>query len=248
MNTSNRRNGLGIGSFLFIFETAAILLPVPFAVICVFGNLDPFYFITEQFVFSCPYNRPGFLMLASFTGRLFLTLIWLVEFGRFAGEVVVFFVAALLILTSILNNIFRVKYSHSNAAYTMLTVPVVNAETFLIYSVGEILFLWHFLVVALSWLVVTCYGFLPEFAFYALLLMMLIVISGLWICLSLLSKMPILSEAFIQNNLLLYYKPCTQRKSHVAYKSWKPQPKFSHISLTFCLCQSPSWVCTSEMS
>lgn len=229
--TLTTKSDVIVATFLVTCNLALFLLPVPIASVAVTTNLDPFYYICEQYLLPCPYDRARLEVIVAFSVRLFLTTVTVVEFGRIGGEVLSTYFVPILVLLSILRNLADVPSNFAYSTYIKLVLAFAHAKTIINSSAGGMVFGGQLFTIALAWLVLTCEEILPPFLYYVSGLMTILALLGAIEFMTILSKIPSLSESFLKSKRNEFFTTSRFRPNYVRFRLWEGQRRL----LTNCM-------------
>lgn len=211
------------GRFVCLYVQFWFFITFLGAVSGVWNNLDPFYFVLEEYILPEAYNRSATVTVITIIVRLILCTLCGLEFGRFAAATFCVLVATLLCSLSIINKIFVVSARTAYRNYIVVQVAFAHARIFVNLGVGAIVFVGHIIIVGLAWLAIDCFSLLPVDIYVAIILWIVVVFPGYILMLTYIARIPVLSKIFLQTKMNTVYNTALPNRRDLLYKQFRAQ-------------------------
>lgn len=119
-----------IGYLVCIFVSIFFFMPFLIAASAIWNNIDPFYFVLEEYILPEAYNRTTMVTVTTIIIRLSLSTLCTLEFGRFAAIMICVLAVVVLCVLSVLNKIFLVSSRTAYRTYIEVQVAFAHGKFF----------------------------------------------------------------------------------------------------------------------
>lgn len=200
------------------------IIPLPFVIVAIITNLDPFYFIFEQHLMPHPYYRSIEMIVLVPLVRLFLGYFCVIEFLRFGTMGVFIVVIVVFVIVSISKKLAHVFYEECLLLYVQLRLVLASVKHLTDVMVRALVFGSQIATILVLWIIFKCYAFLSVYIYVGICLLAAYLIILASLLLPAAAKVRTETKVLIGNKRNLHY--CSSghnARKYYYYNLWKSQ-------------------------
>lgn len=198
-------------------------LPAFFVLIAVSTNLDPFYFIAEDYL-PHPYYRSLEMILIVPIIRFILGFVCVIEFLRFALIMVFILILATYVVISVSKLLQKMSQEVCLLFYTQLRTILALVSYHLDLFAGALIFVGQFVTILALWMILKLFGYLSVYIFACICLVAAYIILMSALLLRATSAITASTQALLQAKLDRNYvsSRCKEEK-YYHFVIWRSQ-------------------------